>query len=131
MGRMTLTDILYSALLAGGVLLGSKLWVFLSREAAKHRADAQRKHQLERAEGARQRVDELYRRFRSEMEANHEYVPFLGLLDVVHHGSIAEVKHAYETGEDMPLVVVHKLQQLHEAKADYLSHVSTAGEAGR
>jgi hypothetical protein len=88
-------DLLYGALLIGAVLLGWKLWVFLSREDAKHRADAEQKLQVARVDRAHQRVEELYRRFRSEMEANPADVPFLGLLDAAHHGTVNEVRHAY------------------------------------
>jgi hypothetical protein len=60
------------------------------------------------------------------MEAKPEHVPFLGLLDVAHHGTIAEVEHTYAAHAEIPLLVAHMLQQLHGAKAEYLEMVDEA-----
>ena len=72
-------DLLYGVLAICAVLLGWKLWVFLSREDAKHRAAAEQNLQASRVDRAHQHVEELYRRFRREMNEDPAHVPFLGL----------------------------------------------------
>lgn len=119
-----MVDIFYLVLIVGAILLGRKLWVFLSREDAKHRVQVERGLATGRLRRAKQELDELYRHFRTEMVADPELTPFLGLLDAAHHGTVEELKLAYAAApSELPLVVAYKLQQIHGAQLELLAMV--------